>query len=86
MRDIGVKVQKEICDENIVYKILPVKDIDLAKLTKKVVEILELLSYKFKDLRAKEIVEYMRVENVYKITKPNQFISYDVANELNELE
>lgn len=82
----SVKVQEEMCYEDIGYKILPVKDIDLTKLTKKEVEILDLLVHKFKDLRAKEIVEYMHEENAYKLTQPNQIISYEVAKELNELE
>ncbi|WP_313125961.1 type II TA system antitoxin MqsA family protein [Proteiniclasticum ruminis] len=82
----SVKVQEEMCYEDIGYKILPVEEIDLTKFTPVELDILQMLSHKFKDLRAKEIVDYMREEHAYKTTQPNQIISYDVAKELNELE
>ena len=82
----SVKVQEEMCYEDIGYKILPVEEIDLSKFTPEELDILQVLFHKFKDLRAKEIVDYMHEEHAYKETQPNQIISYEVAKELNEIE
>lgn len=82
----SVKVREEMCYEDIGYKILPLEDIELSKFTPEELDILQVLSLKFKDLRAKEIVDYMHEERAYKETQQNQIISYGVAKELNELE
>lgn len=81
----SVKVQEEIWNEDIGYKIVPVGETDLSKFTKQELDILQLLTKKFRDARARDIVDYMHEEAAYKETQPNQVISYEIAKELNEL-
>lgn len=45
-----------------------------------------MLSHKFKDLREKEIVDYMHEEHGYMETQPNKTIPYEVAKEFNKFQ
>ncbi len=80
-----VKVEEEFVCDYIGYRILPNTEVNISKFTLEELNILELISSKFKDFSSKEIVEYMHQERAYKETEPNHIISYELAKELKEL-
>lgn len=80
-----VKVVEEIIYEDISYKIIPNKDINISDFSLEELSVLETVSTKFKDYKAREIVEYMHKEKAYTDTEVHQIISYSLAKELNEL-
>ena len=80
-----VKVEEEFVCDYIGYRILPNTEVNISKFTLEELNILELISSKFKDFSSKEIVEYMHQEIAYKETEPNHIISYELAKELKEL-
>jgi len=80
-----VKVVEEIIYEDISYKIIPNKDINVSDFSLEELSVLEAVATKFKDYKAREIVEYMHKEKAYKDTEAHQIIPYSLAKELNEL-
>lgn len=80
-----VKVQEEITHDDISYKILPNAEVNISNFTLEELNILEMIASKFKDYRAKEIVDYMHQEKAYKETEPYHIISFELAKDLNEL-
>lgn len=80
-----VRVEEVICHDDISYRILPHTEIKLSSFTLEELNILEVISSKFKDYHSKEIVSYMHEEKAYKETEPFNIISFDIAKELNEL-
>lgn len=80
-----VKVQEEITHDDISYKILPNAEVNISNFTLEELNVLEMITSKFKDYRAKEIVDYMHQEKVYKETEPYHIISFELAKVLNEL-
>lgn len=80
-----VRVEEVVCHDDISYRILPHTEIKLSSFTLEELNILEMISRKFKDYHSKEIVSYMHEEKGYKETEPFDIISFDLAKELNEL-
>ena len=81
-----VQVKEELINYDLCYKILPKEEINLSSFTLKELSVLEEVATKFKDYKAREIVDYMHEEKAYIETEPNQLISFIVSEELKELE
>lgn len=80
-----VKVEEEIINEDIRYKILPNTEVNVSNFTLEELNILEKISSKFKNYSSREIVDYMHEEKAYKETEPYHLISFELAKALNEL-
>lgn len=80
-----VKVEEVVRYDDICYRILPHSEINVSSFTLEELNILEMISSKFKDYHSKEIVSYMHEEKAYMATEPFDIISFDYAKELNEL-
>lgn len=80
-----VKVEEEVFNDYISYKILPNIEVNVSSFTLEELNILEMISKKFKNYRSKDIVDYMHEEKAYKETEPYKLISFELAKELNEL-
>ncbi len=80
----NVKVEEEVIYDDISYRIVPNMEVTISSFTLEDLNILELISSKFKDFCSKEIVDYMHQEKAYRETEPYHIISYEHAKELNE--
>lgn len=80
-----VKVEEEITHDDISYKILPNSEVNISNFTLEELNVLEMITSKFKDYRVSEIVDYMHQEKAYKETEPYHIISFELAKDLNEL-
>lgn len=80
-----VRVEEVVCHDDISYRILPRTKVKLSSFTLDELNILEVISHKFKDYHSKEIVSYMHEEKAYTETEPFDMISFDLAKELHEL-
>ncbi|MGH4140684.1 type II toxin-antitoxin system antitoxin SocA domain-containing protein [Clostridium sp.] len=80
-----VKVVEEIIYEDISYKIIPNKEINISDFSLEELSVLEIIATTFKDYRAREIVDYMHKEKAYIDTESYQIIPYSLAKELREL-
>ncbi|MDD2402663.1 MAG: DUF4065 domain-containing protein [Clostridia bacterium] len=80
-----VKVIEEIIYEDISYKIVPNKEINVSDFSLEELSILETVATAFKDYRSKEIVDYMHEEKAYLETEAYQIIPFNLAKELKEL-
>lgn len=81
----GIKVEEEILSCDIAYKIVSNKNIDESEFTKEEISVLNLIVSRFKNHKAKEIVEYMHKERAYREVDPYKLISYEIAKDLREL-
>lgn len=81
----GIKVEEEILSCDIAYKIVSNKNIDESEFTKEEISVLHLIVSRFKNHKAKEIVEYMHKEKAYREVDPYKLISYEIAKDLREL-
>lgn len=80
-----VKIVEEIIYEDISYRIIPNKEVNLSDFSLEELSVLETVATAFKDYRSREIVDYMHEEKAYINTEPYQIIPYSLAKELNEL-
>jgi len=80
-----IEVIEEMIYEDISYRIVPRDKISEGVFSKKELNVLKLVSYKFKDYRSKQIVDYMHEEKAYLDTKEHELIPFSLAKELNEL-
>jgi len=81
-----IKVEEEIAYETSIYKIIPIKDINITLFSLEELNILETIATKFKDLNTNQIVQYMHEEIAYKKTNLYDLISYNLAKCLYELD
>ncbi|MHC1719567.1 MAG: type II TA system antitoxin MqsA family protein [Clostridiaceae bacterium] len=80
-----IKVVEEMICEDISYKILPSKQVNISDFTFEELNVLETVANTFKNYRAREIVDYMHKEKAYIETENHQIIPYSLAKQLNEL-
>lgn len=80
-----VKSQEEFINEDIAYKILPNKEVNISEFTLEELNVLESVARKFRDYNTKQIVDYMHKEKAYTDTEEHQIIPYGLTKELNEL-
>ncbi len=80
-----VRVVEELMHDDISYRIQPSKEVSISDFSLEELGVLETVTTKFKNFRAKEIVEYMHKEKAYTDTMQNQVIPYSLAKQLNEL-
>ncbi len=81
-----VKVVEEIIYEDISYRIVPNKEVNLSDFTLEELGVLEKVATTFRDYKSKDIVEYMHSEKAYIETEEYQIIPFGLAKELKELE
>lgn len=80
-----VKVQEELIYEDISYKILPNKPVNISSFTMDELDVLDTVVKKFNNFKSREIVSYMHKERAYMETEDHQLIPYSLAMQLNEL-
>lgn len=80
-----VNFEEEIIYNDIAYKILPNKNINISNFTLDELNILQTIANYFKDFTSKEIIDYMHKEKAYLETEPNQIISYTLVKSLNDI-
>lgn len=80
-----VKVTEEIIHDDICYKITPDKAVNVSDFSLDELNVLETVTTRFKDDKARKIVDYMHEEKAYKNTELYQIIPYSLAKCLNEL-
>lgn len=81
----NINVNKEEDYENTRYHILSNDKLDLSNLHSNEMDILDQVINKFKNFKAKDIVEYMHKERAYIETKDGQIIPFSLAKEIKEL-
>lgn len=79
-----VKVEEKMIYDEISYRIVPNAEVNVSNFTPEELDILELISSKFKYYSSREIIYYMHKEKAYIETEPFQLISYELTKELNE--
>lgn len=79
----SIEVKEEVKDESTIYHILPNKNYEGEKLSKKEKEVIDTIIDKFKDFNTNQIVEYMHNEKAYKETNQTQVIDYSFAKDIN---
>ena len=79
----SIKVKEEVKDESTIYHILPNKNYEGEKLSKKEKEVIDTIIDKFRDFNTNQIVEYMHNEKAYKETNQMQVIDYSFAKDIN---
>jgi hypothetical protein len=78
-------VIEEMIYEDISYKIMPNKQVNIAEFSLEELNVLETVVTKFKNYKSKEIIDYMHKERAYLETEDYKIIPYSLAKELNEL-
>jgi putative zinc finger/helix-turn-helix YgiT family protein len=81
-----INVVEEMIYEDISYKILPNKQVNISDFTLEELSVLEQVANKFKNYCSREIVDYMHKEKAYLETEDHQLIPYSLAKALNELQ
>ncbi len=81
----AVKVSEELINDEICYRILPNREVIISDFSLEELNVLQIIATKFKDCKAKEIIDYMHKEKAYRETLPNQVIPYSLAKQINEL-
>lgn len=66
------------------YHILPNDELTLSNISSQELDILDQVILKFKDLKAKEIVDYMHEETAYKKTVQGEVIPFSLAKEIRD--
>lgn len=79
----SIEVKEEVKDESTIYHILPNKNYEGEKLSKKEKEVIDTIIDKFRDFNTNQIVEYMHNEKPYKETNQTQVIDYSFAKDIN---
>lgn len=80
-----VNIVEEMIYNDIAYKIVPNKDVNISDFTLEELNVLETVACFFKDFTSKEIIDYMHKEKAYLETEPYQIIPYGLASCLNDL-
>ena len=80
-----IEVIEEMIYEDISYKIVPKEKVSEGVFPEQELNVLELVTNKFKDYRSRQIVDYMHEEKAYLDTEDHDFIPFSLAKELNEL-
>ena len=79
----NLNVQEEVnCNYDIMLHVYPTANMDYSVLTDGEKTILDKVITKFKDYRAKNIVDYMHAEMAYMETKPGEIIPFSLAKEI----
>lgn len=79
-----VKVIEEMIYEDISYRIMPNRQVNIAEFSTEELNVLETVATKFKNFKAREIVDYMHKERAYIETEDHNMIPYSLAKKLNE--
>lgn len=80
-----VKVIEEILYDDIGYKIVPNKEVNVSDFSLEELAVLETVTSTFKNYKSREIVNYMHEEKAYTDTEAYQIIPYSLAKELKDL-
>jgi len=80
-----IEVIEEMIYEDISYRIVPKIKVHEGVFSRDELDVLELVANKFKDYRAKQIVNYMHKEKAYMDTEDHELIPFSLARDLNEL-
>ena len=79
----NLNVQEEVnCNYDIMLHVYPTANMDYSVLTDGEKTIVDKVITKFKDYRAKNIVDYMHAERAYMETKPGEIIPFSLAKEI----
>ena len=78
-----INVQEEMSyNYDTMLHIYPIANMDYSVLTDSEINILDKVIAKFKDYKAKDIIEYMHDERAYMETKPGEIIPFSLAKEI----
>ena len=80
-----VKVIEEIINDDVSYRIVPNKEVNISDFSLEELSVLEIVATTFKNYKARDIINYMHQEKAYIETMPNQIIPYSLAKNLNVL-
>jgi len=80
-----IKVIEEMIYEDISYRVMPNKQVNIAEFSIEELNVLETVVTKFKNYKSKEIIDYMHKERAYLETEEYTIIPYSLAKELKEL-
>ncbi|MHB1484669.1 MAG: type II TA system antitoxin MqsA family protein [Saccharofermentanales bacterium] len=80
-----VKVIEEIINDEVSYRIVPNKAVNISDFSLEELSVLEIVATTFKNYKARDIINYMHQEKAYIETMPNQIIPYSLAKNLNVL-
>lgn len=80
-----IKVIEEMIYEDISYRVMPNKHVNIAEFSIEELNVLETVVTKFKNYKSKEIIDYMHKERAYLETEEYTIIPYSLAKELKEL-
>lgn len=78
----SIEIVEEYMDENIAYKILPRKDIDLSKFSIEEISVLQAIIEKFDHMGSRKISDYMHNEIAYQETNNEEIIPYSLARQI----
>ncbi len=80
-----VKVCEEMIYEDISYKIIPNKEVNISDFSLEDLSVLETVASAFKNYKSVEIVDYMHEEKAYTDTKLYQIIPFSLKKQLKDL-
>lgn len=78
----SIEILEEYIDDNIAYKILPRKSIDLSKFSIEEISVLQTIIEKFNHMGSRNISDYMHEEVAYQETSEGEIIPYSLAREI----
>lgn len=81
----SIRVEEEFINYDLCYRIVPNKEVSLTDFSLEEQQVLQLIASKFRNMRSREIVEYMHLEKAYTDIEPYQLIPFCLAKELREL-
>ncbi len=81
LENVNVREEMSI-NYDIMIHIYPTANVDYSILADREITILDKVITKFKDFKAKDIVEYMHEESAYKETKTGEIIPFSLAKEI----
>lgn len=76
--------EEESCNYGSMMHIYPTKDMDYSVLSTEDKNILDIVIRKFRDFRAKDIVDYMHEESAYRNTKFGDIIPFSMAKDIKD--
>lgn len=80
-----VKVVEEMINDDLCFRICPNKEVSISEYSFDELNVLETVAKKFKDMKSREVVDYMHKEKAYTDTEQYQVIPYSLAKHLREL-
>ncbi len=80
----AVKVEEEIINDEICYRIMPDKEVNISAFSLEELDVLNSVAAFFRNYKTNEIIDYMHNEKAYKETMPNRIIPYSLAKQLKD--